>query len=231
MGACIGYVRVSSDRQAEHGVSLEAQAEKIRAMAVVQGVELADLIVDAAESAKSLDRPGMQHLLSLVEAKKVDKILIAKLDRITRSVKDLAELMDLFNRRGVSLISVAESLDTTSPAGRLVANVMISVSQWEREAIGIRTKEAMHFKRSQNERVGTVPFGYQLSTDNKHLEPNPSEQSVLILIRRLRKAGRTLRAIAAELNSRKITTRCGGEWHHVYVAGVLKAAAMRKTAS
>src|ERR1017187_9112185 len=115
-----GCARVSTEKQADHGVSLEAQQEKIRAMAVVQGAELVDVIVDAGESAKTLDRPGMERLLALVEARKLDTVIIAKLDRLTRSVKDLASLLELFTRRGVSLVSVAESLDTGTAAGRLV---------------------------------------------------------------------------------------------------------------
>src|ERR1039458_2738068 len=98
----IGYARVSTEKQADHGVSFEAQQEKIRAMAVVQGAELVDVIVDAGESAKTLDRPGMERLLALVEARKLDTVIIAKLDRLTRSVKDLASLLELFTRRGVS---------------------------------------------------------------------------------------------------------------------------------
>jgi site-specific DNA recombinase len=85
----IGYVRVSTEKQADHGVSLAAQEAKIRAMAVVQGADLAEIIVDA-ESAKSLDRPGMDRLLALIDARAVDVVIIAKLDRLTRSVKDLA---------------------------------------------------------------------------------------------------------------------------------------------
>ena len=91
----IGYVRVSTEKQADFGVSLEAQSEKVRAMAVVQGAELAEIIIDAGESAKSLNRPGMARLLSLVDAGAVDIVIIAKLDRLTRSVKDLAELLEL----------------------------------------------------------------------------------------------------------------------------------------
>jgi DNA invertase Pin-like site-specific DNA recombinase len=88
----VGYVRVSTDKQADRGVSLDAQAEKIRAMAVVHNAELVDIIVDGGESAKSLQRPGMERLLALVDGKKVQAVIIAKLDRLTRSVKDLCEL-------------------------------------------------------------------------------------------------------------------------------------------
>src|SRR4029077_6224166 len=175
----IGYCRVSTDKQADRGISLEAQEAKIRAMAVVQDAELAEVIIDAGESAKSLVRRGMVRLLSLVDDRKIDVVIIAKLDRLTRSVKDLAELLERFQRRGVSLVSVAESLDTGSAAGRLVINIMTAVSQWEREAIGERTRDAMMHKRSRGQRVGNVAYGYRTSPDGKHVEPEPSEQKAL----------------------------------------------------
>jgi len=221
----IGYVRVSTEKQADSGVSLEAQEAKIRAMAVVQGVELGDVIRDAGQSAKSLNRPGMARLLDLVESRQVDTVIIAKLDRITRSVRDLAELLELFDKRGVSLVSVADSLDTRTAAGRLVLNIMVSVSQWEREAIGERTRDAMRFKKTSGERVGTIAFGFQLSADRVHLEENAAEQEILARIRELREAGYTLRDIAAELNGQGFRTRKGSAWKHEYVFGILKAAA------
>jgi len=102
----VGDVRVSTDKQADRGVSLEAQAEKIRAMAVVHNAELIGIIVDGGESAKSLNRPGMARLLALVDAGEVQAVIIAKLDRLTRSVKDLCTLLERFERRGVALVSV-----------------------------------------------------------------------------------------------------------------------------
>src|SRR5450631_2586414 len=122
----------------------------------------------AASQPKNLNRPGMERLLALVDERKVDTVLIAKLDRLTRSVKDLAELLERFQKRGVSLVSVAESLDTGSAAGRLVINIMTAVSQWEREAIGERTRDAMSHKRNNGERVGNIAYGSRLSSDGKH---------------------------------------------------------------
>jgi len=220
----IGYVRVSTEKQADFGVSLEAQSEKVRAMVVVQDAELVEVIIDAGESAKSLNRPGMARLLSLVDAGAVDAVIIAKLDRLTRSVKDLAELLERFTRRGVSLVSVAESLDTGTAAGRLVLNIMVSVSQWEREAIGERTRDAMHHKRANGERVGTVPFGYHMAADGLHLEADPAEQGILARVRGLKAAGFTTRQIAAELNRQGFTTRRGTAWRFQYVAEALRAA-------
>ena len=218
----IGYVRVSTDKQADRGVSLDAQAEKIRAMTVVHNAELVDIIVDGGESAKSLQRPGMDRLLALVEAKKVQAVIVAKLDRLTRSVKDLCELLERFERRGVALISVAESLDTSSAAGRLVLNIMTAVSQWEREAISERTRDAMHHKASNGERVGNVRFGFRLGPDGKHVEPDPAEQDVLREIDGLRQSGHTMRGIAAALNRRALHTRRGSAWRLESVARVLK---------
>jgi DNA invertase Pin-like site-specific DNA recombinase len=222
--AAIGYVRVSTDKQAGAGVSLDAQAERIRAMAVVQGVHLLDVIIDAGESAASLKRPGMVRLLELVNAGQVRTVIVAKLDRLTRSVRDLADLLEQFNRRGVALVSVSESLDTGTAAGRLVLNVMMSVAQWEREAIGERTREALRHKKASGLRAGNLPFGYQVGADGDTLLPHPDEQHALAIIRECRAAGFTLRAIAAELNRQGISTRRGSQWRHEYVAGILKAA-------
>ena len=220
----VAYVRVSTEKQADFGVSLEAQSEKVRAMAVVQGAELAEVIIDAGESAKSLNRPGMARLLSLVDAGAVDTVIIAKLDRLTRSVKDLAELLKRFTRRGVSLVSVAESLDTGTAGGRLVLNIMTAVSQWEREAIGERTRDAMHHKRANGERVGTVPFGYRTAADGLHLEADPADQGILSRIRELKAAGCATRRIADLLNGEGYTTRRGTAWRFQYVAEALRAA-------
>jgi site-specific DNA recombinase len=221
----IGYARVSTDKQADRGVSLEAQTEKVRAMAVVQSAQLVDVIVDAGESAKSLHRPGMARVLSLVDAGAVDVVIVAKLDRLTRSVKDLAELLERFQKRGVSLVSVAESLDTGSAAGRLVLNVMTAVSQWEREAIGERTRDAMSHKRANGERVGTVPFGFRLAADGVHLEAEPGEREIIATIRVLSQDGHTTRRIAEHLNGHGYRTRRGSAWRFEYVASILRAGA------
>jgi site-specific DNA recombinase len=218
----VGYVRVSTDKQADRGVSLEAQTEKIRAMAVVQGVELTDVLVDAGESAKSLNRPGMARLLAMVDAGTVRTVIIAKLDRLTRSVADLAALLKRFERRQVSLVSVADALDTRTAAGRLVLNIMVSVSQWEREAIGERTRDAMAHKRANGRRVGNLPYGYSVSADGSTLTPDAAEQATLTHIRTLAAQGLSTRTIAARLNADGLLTRKRTPWRFQYVAAVLR---------
>jgi site-specific DNA recombinase len=221
MAKAIGYVRVSTDKQADRGVSLDAQTEKIRAMAVVHGVELVDIIVDAAESAKSLNRPGMERLQALVSAGEVQTVIIAKLDRLTRSVKDLAELLERFQRRGVSLVSVSESLDTGSAAGRLVLNIMTAVSQWEREAIGERTAAAMQHKKSRRQVYNHTPYGFQRV--GERLIPDPKEQEIAIEVRQMRASGNSLREIAGRLNERGIPSKQGGSWYASTVASLVNS--------
>ena len=130
----------------------------------------------------------MARLLSLVDSGAVDAVIIATLDRLTRSVANLAELLKRFERRGVCLVSVADSLGTRTAAGRLVLNIMNSVSQWERDAIGEQTRDAMRHKRANGERVGTVPFGHRAAGDGLHLEADPAEPGILSRIRELKAA-------------------------------------------
>ena len=213
----IGYARVSTDRQ---DLSLEAQQAKIRAMAALQD-KTVEMIVDA-QSAKTLERPGMARLLALVDSGAVETVIIAKLDRLTRSVKDLAELLERFSKRGVSLVSVAESLDTGSASGRLVLNIMVSVAQWEREAIGERTATALQHKRAHRQVFNHTPYGYTRSGDA--LMPAADEQAVISRIRALRSAGETLEAIAGLLNTEEVPTkRAGGKWYGRTVLNVLNS--------
>jgi DNA invertase Pin-like site-specific DNA recombinase len=191
-------------------------------MATVQGADLIDVIVDGGESAKSLNRPGLQRLMALVNGGKVQAVIVAKLDRLTRSVKDLCGLLELFEKRKVALISVAESLDTGSAAGRLVITIMGAVSQWEREAIGERTRDALRHKRGNGERVGNIEFGFRLAPDGRHVEPDAAEQAAQAEIRNLRRQGHTLRGIAMMLNGHGYRTRRGTDWRLESVARILK---------
>ena len=164
-------------------------------------------------------------MLKLVDGKKVQAVIVAKLDRLTRSVKDLCELLERFERRGVALISVAESLDTGSAAGRLVINIMTAVSQWEREAIGERTRDALSHKRRNGERVGNLPYGYRLAEDGLHLEADTAEQDVVARVVELR-ADHTLRQIAARLNDQGLRTRRGSPWRLESVARVVNSSSL-----
>lgn len=217
----LGYARVSTDQQADRGISLDAQQARIRALATVHELDIGETFIDSA-SASSLRRPELARLLAAVDAGRVRTVIVAKLDRLTRSVRDLADLLDRFERHDVALLSVAESLDTRSAAGRLVLNVMVSVGQWEREAIGERTREALRYKRGRGERTGNLPFGFALAADGVHLVPHRDERRTLALARKLRAAGLRLDDIADRLNKIGFRTRSGGAFHKMAVSRMLR---------
>jgi len=207
----VGYIRVSTDKQTEHGVSLEAQQAKLTAYAQLYDLELVDVIIDAGVSAKTLERPGLQRALGMLRKGQANALLVAKLDRLTRSVKDLGTLVeDYFSSDKITLLSVADNIDTRTAAGRLVLNVLGSVAQWERETIGERTAEAMAHKREQGERTSLhAPYGFQIAADGKTLVADEGEQALLGAIRDARSRGLSQRAIVADLERRGFTTRKG----------------------
>lgn len=181
-----------------------------------------DVIVDGGESAKSIDRPGMDRMLRMVDSRSVDVVIIAKLDRLTRSVKDLAELLERFQKRNVSLVSVAESLDTGSAAGRLVLNIMMAVSQWEREAIGERTAIALQHKQAHGMVYNHVPYGFE--RDREKLVSVAWEQAVIDRVKLWRANGWALRNIADALNRDGVTTKQpGAKWYASTAAKLLAA--------
>jgi len=219
----VAYLRVSTEKQAEQGVSLEAQRTKVEAYAQLYELDLVDVVIDAGASAKTLDRPGLQKALEMLRAGQAEAFLVAKLDRLTRSVVHLGQLVeDYFAKDKWALLSVGEQIDTRSAAGRLVLNVLASVSQWEREAIGERTSAAMQHKASAGEYTGgELPYGYALGPDGDHLVENPEEQRVLSTARTLRGAGLSLRSVARELNAQGFRSRTGKQFLHVQVARML----------
>lgn len=207
----VGYIRVSSDRQADHGISLDAQRTKLEAYAALYELTLVEIIVDAGVSAKTLERPGLQRALSMLRKGEATALLVAKLDRLTRSVKNLGTLVeDYFSSDTITLLSVADAIDTRTAAGRLVLNVLGSVAQWERETISERTSEAMAYVKSQGHKTGgDLPYGYTLAADGKTLVADPAEQALLEAIREARARGLSQRGVVAELARKGFTTRKG----------------------
>ncbi len=207
----LGYIRVSTEEQAERGVSLDAQQAKLTAYAALYDLELVEVIVDAGVSAKSFDRPGLQRALSLLRKGKAHALLVAKLDRLTRSMRDLGTLVEEELVKGKwALLSVAEQLDTRTASGRLVLNILGSVASWEREVICERTREAMAHKRSSGERTShDAPYGFQIAEDGKTLVASEAEQALLEAIRKARQLGVSQRAVVAELARQGFTTRVG----------------------
>src|SRR6266852_6222312 len=216
----VAYLRVSTDKQADKGVSLDVQRAKVEAYAQLYELDLVEVIVDAGVSAKTLDRPGLGKALGMLKTRQAEALLVVKLDRLTRSVVHLGELVaDYFADGKWALLSVGEQIDTRSAAGRLVLNVLASVSQWEREAIGERTATAMQHKARQGEYTGgQAPYGRRVAEDGARLERDPHEEAARAVARQLRAQGLSLRRVAAELERRGVRSRTGRGFAPVQVA-------------
>lgn len=214
----IAYVRVSTDKQADAGQSLEAQRAKVEAYAGLYDLELVEVIVDAGASAKSLNRPGLTRALAMLKSGEAEALVVVKLDRLTRSVRDLGELVERYFASGkAALLSVSEQIDTRSAGGRLVLNVLASVSQWEREAIGERTSAVMQFKAAQGEYTGgAAPYGFKVEAGE--LVEVEGEQLVVTAAREAKAQGLSLRAIARTLEERGFVTRTGKAFAPVQVS-------------
>lgn len=183
---------MSTDDQVSNGVSLDAQEARICAYATALNISLDEVVVDAGQSAKSLDRPGVRRIIDGVKCGTIGAIIILKLDRLTRSTRDLADVLELFQKADAALVSVSESLDTKSASGRMVVGMLGVVAQWEREAIGERTATALTHKRGRVEVYGPVPFGYRRVKTK--LIADIREQRVISEMRAMLDAGESLRS-------------------------------------
>lgn len=206
----VGYTRVSTEEQASSGCSLAAQTDKIRSYCGLYGLNLIDILEDAGQSAKTLGRPGLRQALSLLDAGTADGIVIAKLDRLTRSVRDWATLIERYFSARTSLLSVDDKIDTQTAAGRVVLNLLICISQWEREAIGERTSTALRHRQRQGIHVGAVPFGAQIR-DGKLIHDEQELRAVTLALH-YRQQMMSYQQIANELVKLEIPTKRGGQW-------------------
>ena len=225
----VGYVRVSTEQQADEGVSLDAQRRKLEAYAEAMDLELVAVHVDAGVSAKRLDRPALAAALADLDAGRADGLLVAKLDRLTRNIGDLATLRDRYFAR-YSLLSVVDTIDTRTPTGRMMLTILTGMSEWERETIGERTADALAHLKAQGVQLGGEAIGWQRTGQkDEHgrrvIVRVDSEADAIERIQALRGEGLTLRAICARLEADGVPTKRGGKWSAKVVRSVLMRAA------
>lgn len=226
MKKAVGCVRVSTEGQAAHGVSMEAQEAKIRAWAMVNDHTLIPIHVDKGISGgKVTNRPELQE--PILEACRHNAALVVySLSRLARSAKDALEISERLRKSRTALVSLSERIDTTSTAGKMVFRVLAVLAESEGDLISERTTMALRRLKGQHRRVNhNIPLGWELADDGKPLVENEQEQKVITLIRSLREKGMSLRAIAAELNRRRLHTKKSRQFSHITVYGILKEAA------
>lgn len=206
-GTVVGYIRVSTDEQAESGAGLAAQRAAIETECARRGWTLVAIYEDAGASGKSLDgRPQLAEALAAIESGQAAILVVSKLDRLSRSVSDAAGLLDRAQRRGWSLVALDLGVDTSTPAGEAMASVMATFAQLERKLIGQRTRDALAQKRAAGVRLG---------------RPSTLNEDVVRRIVDEHAAGKSWSAIARGLTADEVATAQGGvKWYPATVRKV-----------
>jgi site-specific DNA recombinase len=207
----VGYCRVSTTVQAEEGVSLDAQRERIEAWCQAHGYELVAVHTDAGLSGKRADnRPGLQAALADACRQKA-ALVVYSLSRLARSVPDAYSIAGRLDRVRASLVLLTESVDTTTAAGRMFFGMLAVLAAFERDLTAERTAAALAHKRAEGRRVsGLAPFGRRFEAGR--VVADERELAVLARIRQMRSNGMSLRAIVDVLNADGVRAR-GARWH------------------
>lgn len=192
-----GYVRVSTSEQADSGAGLAAQRAAIESECARRGWQLVAILEDGGFSGKNLVRPALQEAFAMLKAGQTNVLMVSKVDRLSRSVLDFATVLATAERQRWSLVALDLGVDTTTPTGQLMANILAATAEYERKLIGQRTREGLAAKRAAGVRLG---------------RPRLLDGAVADRIRSARQAGSTLQAIADRLNSDGVTTPTGRSW-------------------
>ena len=222
MDDAICYIRVSSEEQADSGLGLEAQRQRIAAYCTMKGLRLAEVFEDPGISGgKPLaSRPAGSKLLAAAKKGKV-LVIVAKPDRLFRSAADAATVIAEFDKKGIQLVAISEGFDMSSPYGRAMAQMASVFAELERAMIRERTRSAMNVKRSRGERIsGYAPFGWDFGSGGRLVE-NFREQKVIAYLRNLRAEGMSYRGIATRLDGEGILPKRGRRWDHTTVKSIL----------
>jgi site-specific DNA recombinase len=215
------YIRVSTEEQVKEGYSISAQRNRLEAYAISQGWEIVQFYVDEGISAKDLNRPELQRMVKGIKEKLFDCVLVYRLDRLTRSVLDLYQLLSVFDDNGIKFKSATEIYDTTTAMGRMFITIVAALAQWERENLGERIRMGMQEKAKEGKwAMNTAPFGYDLDGIDA-LKINTSESLVVKEIYSMYTEGKGMHKIARALNEKGIHTKKNKPWSQNSVHYVL----------
>src|SRR5260370_738526 len=191
---CAVYTRKSSEEGLDMEFnSLDAQRESCEAYVMSQKAEgwllVPDRYDDGGFSGGTLERPALQRLLADIEARRVDTVVVYKIDRLSRSLMDFARLVEVFDRNNVTFVSVTQSFNTTTSMGRLTLNILLSFAQFEREVIGERIRDKFAASRRKGMWMGGfVPLGYDVN-DRKRVANDGEASTVRMIFERFTKMG------------------------------------------
>lgn len=219
MKRLIGYVRVSTSHQAENGVSLAAQEERIRAYASFVGAEVVDVLVDAGLSGKNANRLRKLEAVRRVVKGEADGLVVYAIDRLSRSTIDLLSTVKELTDAGAGFVSCREQLDSSTPHGRFTLTILAGLAEMESELIGERTRESMNRCRREGRAVNARTYGYKKGSGKQLLE-DAEEMDTVERILALRDAGMSYRKISARLNVDRVPSPRGVKWYASSVKSV-----------
>lgn len=219
--ACV-YTRVSTTEQANEGYSIEEQGRLCRSAIESKEWEYVGEYSDPGVSGRTLEREGLQGMISAIEAGEVEAVVIYKLDRLSRKQKDTLTLIeDVMLTHNVALVSLNETLDTSTPWGRAMIGILSSFNQMELENIQERTKMGRAAKAAKGGYIGgKAPVGYKIV--NSELAIDPEEAEIVRMVFAMRMRGKSLQTIADELNDRGYKSRSGKLFLHSSVQSILR---------
>ncbi len=220
------YLRVSTEKQADEGFSLDAQREKLIAQCTVKGWDVCPdhIYVEEGASGKSTDRPQYQRMIDAIERGDVRRIVVTKLDRLSRNTRDFLTLLDYCDAHGVGIVSIAESFDTSTPVGRAVVTVLMTFAELERKQIAERVTAGRYEKAKQGGwNGGRVPYGYTAAVDGTWTVDELAAGTVRYIFDDFTHPRRhtTLTEIAKALNDDGVATQRGGKWYASTVRYIL----------
>ena len=216
------YIRVSTDKQAEEGFSLDAQEEKLYAYCVAQGWTVCEghVYVDAGMSGKTADRPEYLRMLEAAQVGEIRRIVAMKLDRLARNVMDFLRLVEGLKAMGTDLVLVKEQFDTSTPHGKFALTMFAAMAELEAATITERVMSGKAQKaREGGYNGGPPPYGYRYDGEAFHVDTGAAK--VIRDVLEEFDAGATLRSIANRLNEEGIPTGRGGRWHAATVRYML----------
>lgn len=207
-----GYTRLNKARVRPKDFGIKRQTQMIKDYAEANDYKLKKVLSDTENTSVSLELPGLQRILQMAENGEIDLLLVARLDRITRAIRQLNHFIQKLHDHNVRLICIEEGLDSNSEDGKLALRTIDIISKWDYKMISDRTKELIERKKEVGERVGHAPFGFVYQ--NKKLVPYHNELKIVYLIRDKRDSDSlSYHKIAKYLNDRGIPSKRGGRWY------------------
>lgn len=216
----VGYTRVSTIEQVDN-TSLEDQRNRILSYGVAMGHEVVECFSETASGKNASNRPEFQKAVAMLATGKADGLIVVKLDRLGRNVRDILQFVDeVIAPMEKSLVILDLLIDTSTPAGRMVLTMMGAMAEMERAVIRERVERGRQAKHDRGGYAfGAPPIG--MKAFDGELVLDDLEQQTIALIHRHRKSGKSPQKIADYLNAQSIPTKRGGVWHHSTVRKVL----------